>query len=391
MKLNTTLLLARCLGEADSTTERGRPRPRRFVVRKTNAGTRPSPLRYASCFSLSCLALALLWSAGALADDLTPRPTLGEILRLDPAADALLPADAKIEVLASGLDWSEGPVWIPKADTQPDGGGYLVFSDVPRNQVMKWKEGDGLSVFLKPSGYTGLGDYSPEPGSNGLNLNSRGELVSCEHGDRRLSVLTRRGGKRTLADNFEGKRFNSPNDSTLDKAGNIYFTDPPYGLPKGPQGTEAREIPWSGIYRLSPDGHLRLMTKDMTFPNGITLSPDQKTLYVSQSDPKAAIWVAFALQPDGSLGPPRTIADVTAMVPGHRGLPDGMKTDTAGHIWGTGPGGVHVMTPEGKLLARIDSKMACGNCCFGGDGSWLYVCSDAFLVRVKTNVKGTGF
>ena len=337
-------------------------------------------------------ALGSLLILPALADDLTPRPTMGEILRVDPAADELLPADAKIEVLASGRDWSEGPVWIRKAETAPDGGGFLVFSDVPQNEVLKWKEGDGLSVFLKPSGYTGLGHYSPEPGSNGLNLNSRGELISCEHGDRRISVLTRGGGKRTLADNFEGKRFNSPNDSTIDKAGNIYFTDPPYGLPKGPQDTAMREIPWNGIYKISPNGQLRLMTKEMTFPNGITLSPDQQTLYVSQSDPKAAVWVAFPIKSDGNLGPSRVIADVTAMVPNHRGLPDGMKTDTAGHIWGTGPGGVHVMTSQGKLLARIDTKMACGNCCFGGDdGSWLYICSDAFLVRVKTKVKGAGF
>ena len=198
----------------------------------------------------ACLGLTLVWSLPAVADDLTPRPTMGEILRLDPAADTLLSPDAKIEMLASGLDWSEGPVWVPKNGTQPGGGGYLLFSDVPRNHVMKWKEGEGLSLFLQPSGYTGLGEYSPEPGSNGLNLNSKGELVSCEHGDRRLSVLTRGGGKRTLADNFEGKRFNSPNDLTLDKAGNIYFTDPPYGLPKGPQDTETREIPWNGIYSL---------------------------------------------------------------------------------------------------------------------------------------------
>lgn len=336
------------------------------------------------------LTLGLVTLPPALADDLTPRPSMGEILRFEPAADALLAPDAKIEVLASGLDWSEGPVWIPKAAPQPGGGGYLVFSDVPRNQVMKWKEGEGMSVFLKPSGYTGVTDYSSEPGSNGLNLNSNGELISCEHGDRRVSVLTRGGGKRTLADNFEGKRFNSPNDCTLDKAGNIYFTDPPYGLPKGPADTETREIAWHGIYKVTPSGKVSLMSKEMTFPNGLTLSPDQKTLYVAQSDPKAAIWKAFPIQADGTLGTSRVLADATAMVASHRGLPDGMKTDNAGHIWATGPGGVHVMTPEGKLLARIDTKMACGNCCFGGeDGSWLYVCSDAFLVRVKTKVKGS--
>src|SRR6185436_1744130 len=237
---------------------------------------------------LAYLFATLLCLSLAFSDDLTPRPVMGEILRLNSAADSLLAADAKIEVLASGLDWSEDPVWIPKASTQPGGGDYVVFSDVPRNEVMKWKEGEGLSIFLKPSGYTGINEYSPEPGSNGLNLNSRGELISCEHGDRRISVLTRGGGKRTLADNFEGKRFNSPNDCTVDRAGNIYFTDPPYGLPKGPEDTETREISWSGIYKIAPNGQVTLMTKEMTFPNGITLSPDEKTMYVAQSDPKAA-------------------------------------------------------------------------------------------------------
>src|SRR6185369_3380512 len=134
-----------------------------------------------------------------------------------------------------------------------------------------------------------------------------------------------------------------------------------------------------------------LMTREMSFPNGIALSPDQKTLYVSQSDPQAAIWKAFPIQADSTLGPSRIVADVTAMAPQHRGLPDGMKIDSEGRLWATGPGGVHVITPDGKLLARIDTKMACGNCCFGGDGSWLYICSDAFLVRVKTNVKGLRF
>lgn len=342
----------------------------------------------------AALSVLLGGAAGvcSFAHDATPRPTIGEIVRVDAAAaDDVLPTDATIEVLASGLSWSEGPVWITTDPGQPGGGDYLLFSDVPRNQIMKWKEAEGLSIFLKPSGYTGLGEYSKEPGSNGLNLNPRGELVSCEHGDRRLAVLTRGGGKRTLADNFEGKRFNSPNDTTIDSGGNIYFTDPPYGLPKGTKDTEAREIPWNGVYKLATNGQVTLLTREMSFPNGIALSPDQKTLYISQSDPKAAIWKAFPIQADGTLGASRVIADVTAMAPNHRGLPDGMKVDKSGRLWASGPGGIHVMTAEGKLLARIDTKLACGNCCFGGDGSWLYICSDAFVVRVRTKVKGLGF
>ena len=163
--------------------------------------TRQCPRRFVG---FACLVLLCMAAGRTAADDLTPRPTMGEIIRLDAGADALLPANATIEVLAAGLDWSEGPVWLPKADAQPRGGGFVVFSDVPRNKVYQWKEGAGLSVFLEPSGYTGLPGYSSEQGSNGLAINAAGELISCEHGDRRVSVLTRRGGKRTLADTIDG-------------------------------------------------------------------------------------------------------------------------------------------------------------------------------------------
>lgn len=311
---------------------------------------------------------------------------MGEVVRVDPALDALLDPKAKLEVLASGRDWSEGPVWSKEL-------GAVLFSDVPLNHVLKWKEGEGLSEYLKPSGYTGHLPYSTEPGSNGLTMNARGELCSCEHGDRRVSVLTKGGGKRTIADNFEGKRFNSPNDLCFDAAGNLYFTDPPYGLPKGPGDKENRELDWNGVYRVSPDGKVTLLTKEMTYPNGIALSPDQKVLYVAQSDGKAALWKSFPVKPDGTLGPSKVLADVTAMSQSgkYRGGCDGMKVDTQGNIWATGPGGVHIMAPDGKLLGRIETFMANGNCCFGDDGSVLYICADAFLCRIKTKVKGCGF
>lgn len=332
------------------------------------------------------LPLLALLSPAALADDPTPRPALGEIVRLDPALDNLIDPGAKIEVLASGFDWSEGPVWSKEA-------GCVWFSDVPRNHVLQWKEGEGLSVYLSPSGFTGVGPYSREPGSNGLAIDAQGRLVSCEHGDRRVSVLTKGGGKRTLADNFEGRRFNSPNDLCIDRNGNIYFTDPPYGLPGGPGDRENRELDFNGVYRISPDGQVTLLTREMTFPNGIALSPDETILYVSQSDGRAALWKAFPLRPDGTLGESRVLADVTPMARDRslRGSPDGMKVDVHGNIWATGPGGVHVMTPEGKLLGRIETFMATGNCCFGDDGSTLYICADAFLLRVRTKTKGTGF
>lgn len=332
------------------------------------------------------LPAVLSFTAAALADDPVPRPVMGAIVKEDAALDALLDPDAKLEVLVNGLNWSEGPVWSKEL-------GAVLFSDVPENHVLKWKEGDGMSVYLKPSGYTGILPYSREPGSNGLTFNAKGELCSCEHGDRRISVLTKGGGKRTLADNFEGKRFNSPNDLCFDKAGNLYFTDPPYGLPKGPGDKENRELDWNGVYRVSPDGKVTLLTKEMTFPNGIALSPDEKTLYVAQSDGKAALWKAFPVNADGTLGASRVLADVTAMAQSgkFKGGCDGMKVDQLGNIWATGPGGVHIMTPEGKLLGRIETYMPNGNCCFGDDGSTLYICADAFLCRIRTKVKGVGF
>ena len=331
------------------------------------------------CAPLALLALLALLAAPALADDPSPRPTLGQVIRLDPALDALVPPGATIEVLASGLDWSEGPVWSPALDA-------LLFSDVPQNTVYQWKEGQGLSPYLKPSGYTGPLPYSRESGSNGLLIDPQGRLISCEHGDRRLSLLGPGGGKRTLTDNFQGQRYNSPNDACQDRDGIIYFTDPPYGLPKGPADQDTREIPWNGIYRLAPDGHVTLLTKDLPFPNGVALSPDEKTLYVAQSDPTAALWMAYPLLPDGTLGPGRVFADVTPMAQSgkYKGLPDGIKVDPQGNLWATGPGGVHIMSPQGKLLGRLETFAATGNCCFGGPHQeFLYICADAWLCRIR--------
>ena len=207
------------------------------------------------------------------------RPVMGQVLRENPLLDKLLAADARVEVLGSGMAWSEGPVWVKD-------GGYLLFSDIPNNSVMKWSEKDGLSLFLKPSGYTGTGPYSHEPGSNALVLDSQGQMVSCEHGDRRISVLTKGGGKRTLVDNYQGKRLNSPNDLVYKSNGDLYFTDPPYGLPS-PE-SPLREMDYCGVFRLSK-GVLTLLTKEMSRPNGLAFSPDEKTLYVANSDPDHAV------------------------------------------------------------------------------------------------------
>ncbi len=311
-------------------------------------------------------------------------PVIGKITRLDPRLDKLIDITTRPEVLASGFIWSEGPVWIKE-------GGYLLFSDVPQNTVFKWKEKEGLSVFLKPSGYTGTGKYSNEPGSNGLTLNAKGELVSCEHGDRRVSAMPLvGGGKRTLADNYQGKRFNSPNDVVQKSDGSYYFTDPPYGLPKQ-ENDPTRELTAAGVYRIAPDGKVTMVVSDLNWPNGLAFSPDEKLLYVSQSDPKKAVIMVYPVLADGSLGKGKVFFDATSFTSNMTGLPDGMRIDKNGNLFATGPGGVMILAPDGTLLGRIETGEPTANCTFGDDGSTLYLTSNMYLCRIRTKTTGMGF
>lgn len=302
------------------------------------------------------------------------REALGHIERIDPRFDTLVPPDAKLEKLAEGFAWSEGPVWIEK-------GRYLLFSDIPNNAVMKWHDTEGLSLFLKPAGYTGPAARGGEAGSNGLLLDRQGRLILCQHGDRRIARLEDDGQFTTLVDRYQGKRLNSPNDAVFKSNGDLYFTDPPYGL----QGEEYRkmgELGFCGVYRLSADGALTLLTDKMTRPNGIAFSPVEKTLYVAQSDPERAIWMAFAVQDDGTLDDGRVFHDATAWVGKLKGLPDGLKVDPHGNLFATGPGGVNVFAPDGTLLGRINPEVPTANCCFNADGSVLYITADRYLARV---------
>ena len=310
-------------------------------------------------------------------------PTIGQIVRVDPRLDKLIPKDAAIEVLASGFTWAEGPVWVKQ-------GGYLLFSDVPENTIFKWTEKEGLSVFLKPSGYTGVGTYSEERGSNGLTIDGRGQLIACEHGDRRVSAmpLDGSGGKRTLADTYNGKRFNSPNDVIAHTDGSYYFTDPPYGLPKR-ENDPSRETEGFGVYRIAPGrgntpGAVSLVTNELTRPNGIAFSPDQKTLYVAQSDADRPVIMAYPLQADGSVGKGRVVFGAEGLKKqGLTGGFDGMKVDRAGNLWATGPGGVLVLSPTGDFLGHIKTGVATANCAWGDDGTTLYITADMYLCRVK--------
>ncbi len=344
--------------------------------------------------ALAALTTALVWLASPTrGDDKKAFPPFGKIDRIDPAFDKLIAPGAYLENLADGWDWAEGPIWVKD-------GGYLLCSDIPKNSIIKWKENEDKRVFLHPSGYLGDRTDFKEPGSNGLTLDHEGRLVMAQHGERRVARLEKDNKTMTvLVDRYKGKRFNSPNDLAYKSNGDLYFTDPPYGLAtnkvkkEGEEEFPGRELDFCGVYRLSKDGELTLLTKDMTKPNGIAFSPDEKTLYVANSDPKQAVWMAFDVKEDGTLGKGRVFYDATeaAADKTKKGLPDGMKVDKDGNLFATGPGGVFVLTPDAKLLGVIATGVATANCNWGDDGSMLYICADKNLTRIKTKTKGNGW
>jgi gluconolactonase len=310
-------------------------------------------------------------------------PTMGRIVREDAALDQLIAPDARIEKLADGFTWSEGPVWI--AD-----GGYLLFSDVPRNRIHRWSQSDGASIFLEPSGFDGA-DASAfrEPGSNGLIAGPAGSILMADHGHRaivRVDLATK--AKTLLATRYQGKRFNSPNDLVQARTGAIFFTDPPYGL-KDMDASPLKEQAQNGVYRLDTNGAVTLLVDDLTFPNGVALSPDQRTLYVTVSDPAHAVLMAYDLSAAGAASEGRVLGDFTPMVaPDQPGLPDGLAVDAQGHLFMAGPGGIHVLTPEGRSLGRIDTGTATANCKFGDGGQTLFITAGASLARLRTLTRG---
>lgn len=325
------------------------------------------------------LGLATVSWETAMADDAA---VLGKIERLDPAFDHLVDTGAVVEILADKkFEWAEGPVWD---QTQR----RVLFSDTPRNMIWEWSATGGLNKFLQPSGYTGTAPFTGrEPGSNGLAFNQAGELILCQHGDRRIARLS--GGKFvTLADRYQGKRLNSPNDLVVKSNGDVYFTDPPYGLPKGAEDP-AKELDFQGVYRLNSRGQLTLLTRELSRPNGLAFSPDEKTLYVANSDPDKAIVMAYPVQDDGTIGPGKVFFDATPAAREKRpGLPDGMKVSRDGTLWATAPGGVRVYSPAGKHLGTLATGVPTANLVFGDDGSTLYLTADKNLARLKTKVKG---
>ncbi len=308
-------------------------------------------------------------------------PTTGSIEALDESFSEIIASDAAIEILAEGFTWSEGPVWIDSLNS-------VLFSDVPENRIWRWSEADSLQLYLEPSGYLDEVEIS-EPGSNGLILDNNGRLILCQHGERQVAYMDAplnapKSKFVALAQQYEGKRFNSPNDLVIDRQGNIYFTDPPYGLPQQMNDPQ-KEIPFQGVYRRNLDGSIDLLVDSLTRPNGVELTPDEKTLYVAVSDPERAYWMAYDLQSDGQLNNARIFHDTTPDVgkAGRKGVPDGMVVHSNGIVFGTGPGGVWVLSKDGKLLGKILTGQATANCTLNAREEYLYMTADMYLMRVK--------
>ncbi len=298
--------------------------------------------------------------------------------RIDPGLDKIMNASATVKTLLEGFDWVEGPLWI-------DGLG-LLFSDIPKNSIYLWNEHNGVKLYLKPSGYTGDAPRLGETGSNALLLDSDGNLVLCQHGDRRLARMDAPINNpnpefTTIVGEYLTKKFNSPNDACYNSTGDLYFTDPPYGLEKRMKDP-SKELSYQGVFKYDKSGQLHLLTKDLSRPNGIALSPDEKTLYIANSDPKSAIWVSCDLDENGLIKTTRIFYEVTDLVDTEQGLPDGLKVDARGNIFATGPGGVWIFNAQGKVLGKIRTGQATSNCAFGEDGKSLFITADDYVMMV---------
>jgi gluconolactonase len=307
--------------------------------------------------------------------------------RLDPRFEALIPLDVSLEVVADfeereGPHWLEGPLW----DRQR---GHLLFSDVKANAIWSWQRDGGVQLYMQPSGYTGDQPFAgQEPGSNGLAFDSQGRLLICEHGDRRVRRLEADGSKTVLADHYQGRRLNSPNDLVCRSNGDIYFTDPPFGLPRQ-FDDPGRELSFSGVYRLSASGELTLLLDELKAPNGIGFSPDEKTLYLADGNQDRSAWLAYPLMEDSTLGRGRVLLDVTGA--SGFGGPDGLEVDHLGNIFGTGREAVFVIAADGTHLGTIRTGAITTNVGWGEDGSTLFVTTERRLLRLRLSTRGAGF
>ena len=307
--------------------------------------------------------------------------TMGTIERVDAALNSIISADAKIEILADGFEWSEGPLWVEAHQ-------MLLFSDVPMNTIYKWTEANGKEVYLKPSGYTGTEpSVCKEPGSNGLILDNNGSLVLCQHGDRRMArmdaMLDKPEAKfTTLADKYNNKRFSSPNDAVFNSAGELFFTDPPYGLQTQDDTDSKKELTHNGVYKVKKDGTVVLLADSITRPNGIAFFPGEQKLIVACSDPNKPNWYIWDVNGD-SLTNEKIFYSAVEEAKTMKGLPDGLKIDKNGNVFATGPGGVYIFNSEGKKLGLVKLENSASNCALSPDEKTLYVTNDMYVLRIK--------
>ena len=305
---------------------------------------------------------------------------MGTIERTDPLLDAIISPDAKAEIIAEGFDWSEGPLWIEEHK-------MLLFSDVPANTVYKWTEKKGKEVYLTPSGYTGAVKRGGEMGSNGLTTDNEGNLVLCQHGNRQMArmdaPLDKPQAKFTsIANSYNGKKFSSPNDAVYNSKGELFFTDPPYGLETKGDDDPKKELPYNGVYKVKKNGEIILLTDSLTRPNGLAFFPGENKLIVANSDPAKPYWYIFDVTENDSLTNGRIFYDASS-VKNAKGLPDGFKIDKNGNVFATGPGGVYFFNKDGKLLGKLKLDNATSNCALSADEKTLYITNDMFVLRFK--------
>ena len=301
---------------------------------------------------------------------------IGSIERLSPEIDNLIEKNARIEILADGFEWSEGPVWSSQLNS-------VLFSDVPENVIYSWNEDIGLGTFTKPIGYSGKVPNLKKAGTNGLTIDADGNLIICMHGDRKITRLEKLNINRkvTLVNSFDGNLLNSPNDLVYDSKGNLYFTDPPYGLLEG-DNDKLKEIEFNGVYKVSPNGDIEVLVKNLTRPNGISISNDEKILYVANSDKNNPVIMQYDLSEEGAKNP-SIFFDGRELTKKDIGLFDGLKVHPTGNVFATGPGGVLVIKENGDHIGTIRTEVRTANCAFDENFQYLYMTSDMFLTRIK--------
>ncbi len=383
--------LPRILGQPGGPVVKGFNAPNRIILtRNAQPGQHIQLAVFGINGPISYSPQNFIWIKSATLDFYrSPRVAISEmpaqVTRKDPKLDEIIPPSAKIEKLAGGFLFTEGPVWVPRTD---ESDGFLLFSDPNNNVIYRWTQDGQLSIFMTKSGYRGfdIGEYG-QPGSNGLTLDKQGRLTINQHGDRRVVRMEKNGQLTVLADNYEGKRLNSPNDLVYKSDGSLYFTDPPFGLPKFFDDPR-KELPYSGVFRVSADGtQVRLLTTELKGPNGLAFSPDEKYFYVDNWDPERKIIMRYEVLPDGGLANGTVFFDMTS-AEGEDAL-DGMKIDQKGNLYVSGPGGLWIISPEGNHLGTIVGPEHPHNFAWGDDdGKTLYLCAKTGLYRIRLNVPG---